>query len=137
MPPHRPIQLKILLMSIGAAFSALALVLFIRRLSVLLRGVAACGRIIDYEARQTNSEGTLDYYPVIEFADAHGTIHRVTATTGSTSNDPEVGILVDVRYLASDPKVAYIQSFLQMWAAPLTCAIAGIGLVAFALSWRE
>ena len=43
---------------------------------------------------------------------------------------PVVGATVRVRYLPSNPTVAYIQSFLHMWAAPVACALLGIGALA-------
>ena len=123
--------MKTYLTFIGFAFLALAACLFIRRLSTRLHGGASVGRVVGHESR--TDDDAVFYLPIVEFADSRGTVHRFTSVAGGSSQSPAVGATVRVRYLPENPSVAYIQSFLHMWAAPL-CAVLGGG--AFATWWR-
>ena len=115
--------MKAFLTVIGIAFLALAAVTFLRRLSVALRGASAFGHVRGHEERKT--EDGVSYMPIVEFADSVGNVHRFTSLAGGGRRTPAVGTRVRVRYLPGDPKVAYIQSFLHMWAAPLAFAVLG------------
>jgi hypothetical protein len=115
---------------IGTVLLALAAYLFIRRMLTHSRGRAAVGRVIGHESR--TDDDTDFYLPVVEFADSRGVVHRFTSVAGGSSPQPSVGAFVRVRYLAENPTVAYIQSFLHMWAAPLACAVLG---AASLLAW--
>lgn len=117
----------------GIALLAFAAFLFVRRLSALLRGSATVGRVVGHESR--TDEDTTSYLPIIEFTDARGTVHRFTSVAGGSTQLPAVGASVRVRYLPDNPKVAYIQSFLHMWAAPLACAVLGAG--ALVARWQS
>lgn len=125
--------MKTYLTFIGYAFLALAAYLFIRRLSAQLRGSATVGRVVGHESR--TDDGAVFYLPIVEFADLRGTVHRFTSVAGSASESPVVGATVRIRYLPENPSVAYIQSFLHMWAAPLACAVLGAG--ALAVWWQR
>jgi hypothetical protein len=123
---------KAYLTVIGIAFLILAVVLFIRRLSATLRGASVAGRVRGHEERET--EDGVSYLPIVEFNDSAGNVHRFTSVAGRGTRTPAVGTAVRVRYLPGDPKVAYIQSFLHMWSAPLACAV--LGAAALAVHWR-
>ena len=94
------------------------------RLRVLLFGMVAQGTVIGHEAREI--EESKSYIPVVSFYDQKGVEFRFTAVAGGGRRWPAVGALVPVRYLPSDPGLAYIGSFLHMWAAPLACVALGI-----------
>jgi hypothetical protein len=111
----------------------LAAVLFVRRLSTLLRGASAQGRVQGHEVRTIDEE--VAYLPIVEFIDSRGHLYRFTSVAGGSTRTPVVGATVRVRYLPSNPTVAYIQSFLHMWAAPLACAVLGVG--ALAVLWQH
>jgi hypothetical protein len=111
---------KAYLAAVGVAMLILAAVLFVRRLSALL-----CAPI----------DEEVSYLPIVEFTDSRGHLHRFTSVAGGSSSTPAVGATVRVRYLPSNPTVAYIQSFLHMWAAPLACAVLGVG--ALAVLWQH
>ena len=125
--------MKTYLAAVGIAMLILAAVLFVRRLSALLRGASALGRVQGHEVRTTDEE--VSYLPIVEFTDSRGHLHRFTSVAGGSSRTPVVGATVRVRYLPSNPTVAYIQSFLHMWAAPLACAVLGVG--ALAVLWQH
>jgi hypothetical protein len=125
--------MKTYLAVVGITMLALAAILFARRLFTLLRGAFAVGRVQGHEAR-TIDEG-LSYLPIVEFTDLQGNLHRFTSVAGRSSKIPAVGAKVRVCYLPTDPGVAYIQSFLHMWAAPLACAVLGAG--ALAVQWQQ
>jgi hypothetical protein len=123
---------KTYLVVVGLVLLLLAVVLFVRRVSALLRGASAVGRVQGHEAR--TSDDIVAYFPIIEFADSKGDLRRFTSVAGGSSKNPGVGTTVRVRYLRSNPRVAYIQSFLHMWAAPSACAALGLG--ALAVLWQ-
>ena len=125
--------MKTYLAAVGVAMLILAAILFIRRLSALLRGASALGRVQGHEVRTFDEE--VSYLPIVEFTDSRGHLHRFTSVAGGSSRTPVVGATVRVRYLPSNPTVAYIQSFLHMWAAPLACAVLGVG--ALAVLWQH
>jgi hypothetical protein len=110
---------------IGIVMLVAAAGLFLRRAALALRGAAVQGWIEDFDAR-TNREGTT-YFPVVAFVDEDGRRHRFTAAAGRQARRPDVGTLVTVRYFRENPDAACIQSFLQMWAAPLGLALLGSG----------
>jgi Protein of unknown function (DUF3592) len=97
----------------------------------MMHGVSTVGRVVDHEAR--NMDNSTSYLPIVEFLDAQGVLHRFTSVAGGSARYPKVGREVTVRYLRSNPKAVYIQSFLHMWAAPVACT--GLGLAAIAALW--
>src|SRR5688500_8636843 len=108
---------------IGVLFLAGAAWLFVRRMAVAARGVGVTGHVVSHEARE--DEGTLHYLPVIIFIDHQGTQRRFTSVAGGSRPSPPVGAAVTVRFLPEDPGVAYVVSFLHMWAAPLAIFVLG------------
>ncbi len=116
---------------VGITLLALAAVLFYRRLSTKIRGISTIGRVVDHEARTTDD--STSYLPVVEFLDTQGMLHRFISVAGGSNRHPKVGADVTVRYLQSNPKVVYIQSFQHMWAAPVAFAL--LGLAAIAALW--
>ena len=124
--------MKAYLTVIGIAFLILAVVLFVRRMSAALRGASALGCVRGHEERAT--EDGVSYLPIVEFTDAAGKLHRFTSVAGRGEKTPQAGTTVRVRYVPGDPKVAYIESFLHMWAAPLACTV--LGLAALAVHWK-
>lgn len=80
-------------------------------------------------------DDTIYFLPIVEFRDSRGTPHRFTSVAGRSSATPVVGTAVSVRYLPGNPEVAYIQTFLHMWAAPLAFAV--LGAAALLAGWRD
>lgn len=125
--------MKVYLSFIGLALLALAAYLFARRLSTLLHGRVAVGRVVGHESRKDDE--SICYLPIVEFTDARGTTRRFTSVAGGSTQSPAVGASVRVVYRTENPKVAYVQSFLHMWAAPLACAVLGAG--ALFVWWQQ
>ena len=79
------------------------------------RGVIVPGLIVGVEvgrmnrasARGATSRSTRTYAPVVEFADAAGQSHRVTAALSGTRR-PRVGDSVQVSYRPADPERAIV-----------------------------
>lgn len=88
-------------------------------------GVSTFGRIVRFEARET--DGSVSYHPCISFQDQKGNSYTFTSNAGTYSPQIEIGEKVPVRYLPDDPTLAFIPTFLYMWAAPLTFLILGLG----------
>lgn len=91
-------------------------------------GSIAVGNVVAHEMRQ--SDDTKSYLPVIAFTDLKSRRHQFTSPAGASSQNPSERAEVQVRYLPSNPKLAYIESFLHMWAGPLALAILGLSGVA-------
>ena len=117
---------------IGAACHALAVYLLSRRLRAQLHGDVTTGRVVGHAS--STDEGAVSYLPIVEFADSQGVVRRFKSVAGGSSRSPAVGAAVRVRYLPDNPGVAYIQSFLNMWAAPLALVV--LGTAALVAWWR-
>lgn len=113
---------------VGITLLVLAAVLFCRRLSTKIRGISTVGQVVDHEVRTIDD--STSYLPVVGFLDTQGMLHRFTSVAGGSDRHPKVGSEVTVRYLRSNPKVVYIQSFLHIWAAPVVCAVLGLAAIA-------
>jgi hypothetical protein len=109
---------------VGIALLMLAIFLFYRRVLTTLKGVTVIGRIVDHEIRTIDD--STSYLPIVEFIDQQGKEIRFTSVAGDSDRYPKIGSEVRICYLRSNPKIAYIKSFLHMWAAPIVCAILGL-----------
>jgi hypothetical protein len=118
---------------IGAVCLACAFWLLMRRVRVFLYGTATVGRVVAHEARETDE--SLSYLPVVTFRDANGIERRFTSVAGRSERLPAEGREVRIRYLPSDPKQAYIASFLHMWAAPFALAV--LGTAGISVLWMQ
>jgi Protein of unknown function (DUF3592) len=123
--------LKLYFLLMGFSLLALGFVLFYRRFVAWKKGATAVGRVVGHQLR-TMDDSTI-YLPIIVFFDQQGKEFRFTSVAGGSVQNPKIGTEVRVCYLRSNPEIAYINSFLHMWAAPVACAI--LGLAAFAAIW--
>ena len=93
-----------------------------RSLSV---GVRADGKVIDlYESRDSDGDST--YRPHVRFTTREGEIVEFTSSTGSNPAAFNVGEPVVVIYDPASPRSARIDSFFQLWFAPLLTGVMGI-----------
>jgi hypothetical protein len=122
--------LKLYFLMMGISLLVLGFILFYRRL-VAWKGVTAVGHVAGHELRTIDDSTT--YLPIIVFFDQQGKEIRFTSVAGGSAQNPKIETEVRVCYLRSNPEIAYINSFLHMWAAPVACAI--LGLAAFAAIW--
>jgi hypothetical protein len=105
-----------------------------RRVAVLLSGGTAEGMVTEHERREIDE--SVGFHPVVTFVDHNGLRRHFTSSAGWSTPSPKVGAKVRVRYLRSDPDLAYIQSFLHIWAGPVALAAFVVAaLVAAAKVW--
>ena len=110
---------------VGVACFAATAWLLVRRLSVAFRGSRTTGRIVGFVSGE--DEGSVYYQPKVEFYDEQGRQHTFTAGAGGTRQAPPIGTEVPVCYDPQSPLIAYIVSFLHLWAAPIAFAVLGVG----------
>ena len=110
-----------------------ALVLLVRRLSVVVKGVTSTGRVVAFETRE--DDGSRYYLPVVVFTDREGRSHQFTSVAGGSNPTPAIGSELSVRYLPDHPRTVFVESFLHMWAAPLGLAALGAGAVLAYIGW--
>lgn len=101
--------------------------LFFRRLTVAAKGISVTGLVVAHETR--DDDGTVFYLPVVAFVDQSGVQRRFTSVAGGSQASPSVGAKVRVRYLPENPSVAYVVSFLHMWAAPVALLVLGAAAI--------
>lgn len=117
---------------VGVTLIIAAVVLAVRRVSAVVSGETAPGRVVGHHASTIDDSTT--YQAIIEYRDrSHGT-HRVTAGSGGATPAPPAGAIVRVRYQRTRPHVAFVPTFMHMWAAPL--ALATLGVAALVAWWR-
>ncbi len=124
--------MKIYLTLIGIILCLLGVGLVFRRVYTLFAGLSITGTVIDHET--SIMDDSTFYLPIIKFVDKEGSEHIFTSRAGGTDTKPNVGDLVSVKYLASNPKIAYINSFLHLWAGSLVCIF--LGLCALYAVWK-
>ncbi len=117
--------------AVGTVLIGVSIYLFVRRMVALLFGKSTMGRVEGHVVN--SSDDSIAYQPIVTFVDSNGNTHRFTSPAGGSSRYPAVGTEVRVHYLPSNPEIAYVHSFLHMWAAPLGCAI--LRLAALAVLW--
>ncbi len=114
--------------TLGFICLALAAWLAWRRFRAFFFGNITSGRVYSHEKRIIDD--ATSYHPVIVFTDANGQQHQFTSVAGNARAKPIEGAEVRVRYLPSNPKIAYISTFLHMWAASLALVVLGCAGVA-------
>jgi len=121
------------LASLAVVFLAGASWLSYRRWRVAFPGDRAVGRVVAFEERE--DDGSVYFLSVVEFPDSQGLPHRFTAVAGRTERRPAVGSPIAVQYVPGSHELAFIPSFLHMWAAPLGLFVLGIGSLLASLKW--
>lgn len=119
--------------SVGFICVVFALWLTARRLRVQLLGKRAIGTVLRSEKRlmgDTDGEVVVSYVPTVAFVDDLGRSHQFTSNSSFARATPKNGTLVEVRYLPSDPRLAFIWSFRHMWLGPLVLAALGLAGIA-------
>ena len=124
--------MKTYLTLIGVILCSVGIGLAYRRVYTIFAGISVTGTVIDHETSMMDDSTA--YLPTIKFVDKEGNEHIFTSRAGGTNPKPSVGDLVSVKYLPSNPKIAYINSFLHLWAGPLACIF--LGLCALYAVWQ-
>ena len=82
----------------------------------------ASGTVIELQRRQSSSDDSPSYYPVVRFTDAGGKDVTFTSSTGSNPPSKREGDKVDVLYDPRNPEKAELNSFFALWFGPLMVA---------------
>ena len=94
--------------------------------SDIARADKADGTVVDLIGEQ-DSDGDTMYYPRVRYVTRYGNPVEFTGSVGSSPAAFDVGESVGVLYDPAAPEEARIDTFFQLWFAPLI--LGGIGLV--------
>ena len=94
--------------------------------------VSANGVVIDVQREWDLDDDDYTYYPRVRFNTENGQPYEFTGRGSSSRTTFDVGKEVRILYDPADPHQARIDSFSQLWFAPLI--LGGIGLVLTAFS---
>jgi len=121
---------KFVMLVVGVAMLAGAVYMYKDTRSFLAGAMHAQGTVVDLERNEStdsHSHRSVNYYPVVQFADAGG--RRIEFTSNSGSNPPAYsrGDTVEVLYHADAPDKARINGFMSLWFGPLL--VGGMGVL--------
>ena len=121
----------------GVIFSLVAVGSAIYTTVFLARSTRAQGTVSAL-ARSEDDDGSITFQPVFTFVTRDGKSQTIRSNAGSNPPGFEVGQTVPLRYETSDPSVARIDTFWQMWPFPVAFAIGGcvMGIVGWFFRWR-
>ncbi len=114
---------------VGAALLIVGYFMFQAKATFISESEVVDGVVIAIERRQsTDSDGhtSYSYYPAIEFLTKENQTISVTSNTGSNPSRYRVDDQVEVRYDASDPYHAEINSFMSLWMGVVIVTLFGI-----------
>lgn len=117
---------------VGGLLLAIALIMILRTLNILIRGVSAEGTLVDWH--RSTSDGSTVYAPIIDFVTAQGETVRIKDPVASSHRGMEIGERVPVRYLPNRPDKARMVKPMRLFFAPAMLIFFGglallIGLV--------
>ena len=130
--------------TIGKVFAALLGVFF---LFITIGGVGALfetnrirsfplveGSVVEVD-QGPGRDGGLSFTPIIRFSTLDGEEWEYRSSV-STSDRPDLGTVVEVRYNPDDPSEAVEDTFLALYALPIALLVFGIvGLIGVAITW--
>jgi hypothetical protein len=122
--------LGLIFSSVGTILLSVSAFLFIHEKQFIEHAQTTSGKVIELGrsvSSNSNSRGSITYYPVVEFTTADG--KRVVFSSNFSSNPPEfeVGEEVEVYYEPEKPSGAEVKSFFSQWFAALLTG--GMGLI--------
>jgi len=94
--------------------------------------VATTGTVVELAQQSTTSANGYVLCPVVEFTLPSGETVKFTSEFGSFPAKDKIGDTVKVRYDATDPQKAEVDSSMSIWLAPLILVF--IGLIACCLT---
>jgi len=107
------------LLGVGVPFLSIGFLAAIQMVRLLMAGVRTRAKVVDYVSGADTDMPAR--YPVVEFRDQEGTVHRVQLGSGvATTKQDETEIV----YHPSNPRLARGIGFSHTWLVPL----AGIGV---------
>jgi hypothetical protein len=105
-----------------------------RTSNFIKRAIETAGEVIDLQkSRGSGQFGNYDYAPIFRFATAEGKSYTITSKVGSSPPGFNVGERVRVRYDATDPENARIETAFQTWGETIIPMVIGIALIGFAI----
>ncbi len=118
----------------GALFAGSGLIWTANTAWFLYRSEKTTGVIVDVVGiRSTRSPGesqhakqVTSYYPVVEFRDARGSVHKSQSARAARSDHFKRGDEVGVYYDAKDPAKMFIQNTWMLWFSPGVIVAGGV-----------
>lgn len=111
-----------------AAFGLLggAVVAYLKQRRTMQGRVTATGTVMELTQKSTTSAHGYIICPVVEFAIPSGEKVKFTSEFGSYPAKDKVGDTVKVRYDATDPTKAEVDSAMSVWFAPSILVFMGL-----------
>jgi hypothetical protein len=97
--------------------------------------VEATGTVVELTRTATASGRSTIICPVVEFTTPSGEKIRFTSDFGSLPAKHTIGQSVNIRYDASDPHKAEIDSAMSLWLTPLILVFMGVIACCLAISF--
>jgi len=97
----------------------------------LVDAIVTEGQVVDLVESRSNDSST--YAPVVEFKTFNGSVIEFLSSNGSNPPSYDVGEIIDVLYLESEPKSARINSYMSLWGG--ATILAGLGTVFFSIGF--
>lgn len=121
-----------LFLVIGVVLLVVCPIFFVRTLQFVAGAERVTGTVIDL-SRESDSEGTVTFYPVVRFTTADGRTVEFVSSSGSSPPSESVGDRVEVLYDPDDPQDARLTGFFHLWLWPLILGVMGAMFSAVAL----
>jgi hypothetical protein len=118
---------------IGAAFAAIAVGLFVKRVRISA-GPRADGQVIGYVSRMANRPSWQHYMPLVRFTPRGGTPVEFQSRMGADPARWPEGTPVPVAYREERPDHAEIATAARLWLAPPMLLL--FAAASFAIAWK-
>ncbi|MFQ5593048.1 MAG: DUF3592 domain-containing protein [Anaerolineae bacterium] len=138
-PVGTPTLLFRIFLAVGVLLLALTAVLAVNNLRGRAGTLTVPGQVVSVVTRRS-SNGTLYYYPVVEFITADGELQVLESSIGSWPASYEIGDIVTVLYNPDAPAASRIKSTegtVMEWFPAVILGILGAGFAGFALLVRR
>ena len=113
-----------LFLAVGVVILIVGAVIFVRTVQFLAEAEQATGTVVDLSG-ETDSEGTVIFYPVVLFMTAEGETIEFVSSSGSSPPSESPGDQVEVIYDPDDPYDAKLSGIFHVWLPPAVSAILG------------
>lgn len=120
-----PLLIGVLFTAVGIGALAAAGWLGMQTREFVARAAHAQGEVTGLEASRSGSDSSPTYHPTVRFSAADGIEVTFRSSTGTNPPAHRVGDKVPVLYEPADPQHAEIDSFVDVWLAPLIVGFLG------------
>ncbi|MCB0725743.1 MAG: DUF3592 domain-containing protein [Ignavibacteriae bacterium] len=112
---------------VGAGLLIWAVMWFSDRVSSMDEYVLTQGTVKELDKdRDPDGSDTYVFAPIVSYKDNNGNEHLHKSSSYSYPPDYEIGETVEIYYLPSSPKEAFINSFFEKWGIGIIIAIVGL-----------